>query len=186
MIATIFDTETTGLTFPRVVPLERQPSIIEFYAAVVDLKTTQILSEFQTLIKPPKPLTDSPASGSKRTISQITGITNGILKDAPSFDDIHKKLLDLIQRSAVMIAHNAPFDKEMCDIEFERLGIVPSWPRIICTIEATMQLKGHRLTLQNLHKELFDGAKFTGAHRAKSDVQALIKCSCELYKRGMI
>jgi hypothetical protein len=73
----------------------------------------------------------------------------------------------------------------MVDIEAQRLGIELRWPRLVCTVEQTIALKGYRLSLENLHKELF-GEPFEGAHRAKADVAALTRCCRELFKRGMI
>jgi hypothetical protein len=75
---------------------------------------------------------------------------------------------------------------EMVDIEFERLGRKAPWPpRKVCTVEATVHLLGYRLSLQNLHKHLF-GENFDEAHRAKVDVEALVRCCVELRKREVI
>ena len=48
----IFDTETSGLVQTRLVPLKKQPSIIEFYGCVVDLATGEVFRvdfEFERL-----------------------------------------------------------------------------------------------------------------------------------------
>jgi hypothetical protein len=42
-----------------------------------------------------------------------------------------------------------------------------------------------RLTLSNLHEHLF-GEKFKDAHRARSDVMALVRVARELRRRGLI
>ena len=77
------------------------------------------------------------------------------------------------------------FDQEMIDIEAERLGQILRWQRLVCTVEQTVHLRGHRLSLSLLHQHLFD-EPFAGAHRAKVDVAALIRCSVELHKRRVI
>jgi hypothetical protein len=59
------------------------------------------------------------------------------------------------------------------------------WPRRICTVEQTQHIKGFRLNLSGLHEFLF-GEKFSGAHRAKVDVAALVRCSSEMFKREML
>lgn len=185
MKALIFDTETTGLPKNRTIKLEHQPEIIEFAAFTVNLKTGKISKKYQTLIKPAKALSDTPGFGEKKTITQITGITNEMLKDAPNFKAVSKDIIKMIEKAPVVIAHNLSFDAEMLDIEAERLKTPIRWPRKICTVEATIAMKGFRLNLTKLHLELF-GEAFEGAHRAQGDVEALTKCSIELFKRGLL
>lgn len=185
MIATIFDTETTGLVKNRTLKLDQLPEIIEFYGCSVNLKNGKIAKELGLLIKPSKPLSDKPAPGDKKTITEMTGITNNMLKKAPPFKDVAKQVFTLLQKSKIVIAHNAAFDKDMVEIEAQRLGIKITWPRVICTVESSISHKGYRLSLSNLYFELF-GEKFEGAHRAKVDVQALTKCAVEMFKRGWL
>jgi DNA polymerase-3 subunit epsilon len=185
MRALIFDVETSGLPKNRTIKLEHQPEIIELFAQTVNLKTGKVLKSFGTLIKPSKVLSDMPAFGEKKTITAITGITNEMLKAAPTFKEVSKPIFELIEKSDIVIAHNLSFDAEMVDIEAERLKYEVRWPRKICSVEATVALKGKRLTLTKLHLELF-GEEFEGAHRAQGDVDALTKCCVELFKRGML
>lgn len=185
MRALVFDVETTGLPKNRTVKLNLQPEIIEFAAFMVNLKTGKVLKKYQTLIKPSKLLSDTPAFGEKKTITQITGITNEMLANAPSFKDVSKDIFTMIQKAPVAIAHNLSFDAEMLDIEAERLKYELKWPRKICTVEATIAMKGFRLNLTKLHLELF-GEPFEGAHRAQGDVEALTKCCIELFKRDIL
>lgn len=186
MRVVVFDTETSGLIQNRTVKLDKQPEVIEFYGCVADLRTGKIGKEVNTLIKPKTPLSDVPAFGEKKTITEMNGISNEMLKDAPPFEKVADQIFNILQKGApAVIAHNASFDKEMIDIEAERLGKKLKWPRVICTIEQTIHLKGYRLSMTNLHKELFDEG-FTGAHRAKVDVAALLRCCVELHKRKII
>ena len=185
MKALIFDTETTGLPKNRTVKLDKQPEIIEFSGQMVNLKTGKIGKKINTLIKPSKPLTDQPPSGSKKTITEITGISNEMLADQQPFKYHSKAIFKLIQEAPVVIAHNLSFDAEMIDIEAERISCEVKWPRKICSVEATIAMKGKRLTLTNLHLELF-GEAFEDAHRAQNDVDALTRCCIELFKRGML
>jgi len=176
MIVTLFDTETSGLVDNRTLPLDKQPSIIEWYSCSADLTTGEIISELDLLIKPPRLISDE--------ITRITGLKNADLEDKPMFAAVAPEIRAAIEGAARMAAHNASFDVEMADIEFSRLGQTLAWPRrVICTVEATVHLKGHRLNLQGLHELLF-GEQFPHAHRARNDVMALLKCACELHKRG--
>lgn len=186
MKVTIFDTETTGLVRNRTLKLDALPECIEFYACVCDLKKGKIIKEYDTLIKPQKALSDTPALGDRKTITQITGITNEMLKDALPFKDHAKAIIKILSAAPIVIAHNASFDKDMIEIELERCGIKDfKWPRLVCTVEQTIAMKGYRLSMNALHQELF-GEPFTGAHRAKADVAALLRCAVELYKRDII
>lgn len=179
MIATILDTETTGLIDNGTLPLDKQPEIIELYMREVDLSSVSDVPppEVNQLFKPSKPVSEE--------ITRITHIDNDMLKDAPSFKDHAIEIKDFIEASELIIAHNASFDKEMLDLEFKRLGITLKWPRIICTVEATIYMKGFRLNLQGLHEMLF-GVPFKEAHRAKTDVAALHRCCVELFKMGVL
>jgi len=181
MKAFVWDTETTGLLYSRKLRLENQPHVIEFYGCLVDLKKGKITDEFDTLIKPPSPEAVSPE------ITRITGITyDRDLVNAPTFDEVAGEIFGRLEKSPCVISHNLSFDMEMIDIEAERLNKKLKWPkRKLCTVEQTTHLQGFRLSMSALHQLLF-GEKFKDAHRAKVDVQALVRCCVELYKRGVL
>jgi DNA polymerase III epsilon subunit-like protein len=148
-------------------PLDKQPSIIEWYSCKVDLDTGEVLSELDVLIKPPKPISDE--------ITRITGITNQMLADKPVFAFVAGDIAAAIESGERCCAHNASFDVEMVDIEFERLGRTLAWPRrTLCTVEATIHLKGFRLNLQGLHEHLFNerfaAAQLSSANGVRYDL----------------
>lgn len=174
MDVTIFDTETTGLIENRSVKIDRQPSVIEFYGAVVNLRTGKVKRELEVLIKPPQPVSEE--------ITKITTITNEMLKDREPFSASAGAIFKFLSSGKLVIAHNASFDKEMIDIEAERLKHEMRWPRLLCTVEQSLHFKGFRMSLSALYEHLFD-EKFVGAHRAKADVAALIRCCVEMHKR---
>jgi len=180
MKALIFDTETTGLVQNRSMTLDQLPEVIEFYGVVMDLARNRKIRDYETLIRPTKyPMSDQVIKETK------TKLSNDILKAAPLFAKVAPMIKRMIEEAPAVIAHNASFDREMLDIEFERLGIQLKWPRVICSIEQTIHLRGYRLSLTNLHAHLFDEA-FADAHRAKADVKALVRCCVELYKQEII
>lgn len=178
MKALIFDTETTGLIKNRKRPLAHLPEIIEFYGCVVDMKTGEIEDEYDTLIRPNNP--EIP-----EIITKITGLTWNDLKNQKPFAQHWPAIKKLFKKADHVIAHNLNFDKEMVDIELERMNTSLAWPRGICTIEQTMHFAGHRLNLQKLYRHLFD-EEFEDAHRAKNDVMALKKVCVELHKQEVI
>jgi DNA polymerase III alpha subunit (gram-positive type) len=176
MRAFVFDTETSGLIDTHRIPLKKQPEIIEFYGATVNPESGEIFGEIDQLIKPAKEISEE--------ITRITHITNDMLKDAPAFGFVADKIKAAIEEADCVIAHNLSYDMEITDIEFERIGGKIAWPkRRICTVEQTIHLKGHRLNLMGLHELLFK-SRFEEAHRARNDVEALIRCVVELFRRG--
>jgi DNA polymerase-3 subunit alpha len=179
MIAYIFDTETTGLIDNHLVPLDRQPYIIEYYGVLTDLITGEDEAEQWFLVKPPV------MDVVTEKIQGITSITPLMLQGAPTFAKVADTIKAAIEAAPIVLAHNVSYDVEMIDIEFERLGHHIKWPRKICTIEQTIHVKGHRMTMAGLHEYLF-GEKFDGAHRARVDVQALKRCCLELMRRDML
>ncbi len=180
MKAFIFDTETTGLIENRLRKINLQSEIIEFYGCLVDLADGNKEDEYYTLIKPKAyPMKQDVIDKTK------TMLTNEMLAVAPSFSDVADNIRERLEKAPAVIAHNAAFDREIVDIEMQRLGKSVYWPQTICTIEQTMHLKGARLSLTSLHDHLF-GEKFEDAHRAKNDVSALVRCCVELHRQGAI
>ena len=191
----IFDTETTGLLKTKSSDIHEQPQIIEYYGMRVVHRADGIIekvAEFETYFKPAKPFDEA-------IITKITGISNAMVKDAPTFFDRHKELLGFYKGAHRMVAHNCAFDDAMVKNEFLRLATdelitvdefnaaieqIQEMKRL-CTVQKTMFFQQRRLTLTNLHQELF-GVPFEGAHRARHDVEALFRCYEELCKRGVI
>lgn len=179
-MAYILDTETTGLIDTRLRKIERQSEVIEYYGCLADLDTGEVVSEFETFIRPATyPMSDETIKKTK------TKLTNEMLMNAPRFGEVAEQIRTHIEAAPLVLAHNAAFDKEILDIEMERCGKSIFWPHTLCTIEQTIHLKGFRLSLTNLHLHLFN-EEFTGAHRAKHDVMALLRCCVELRKQGAI
>lgn len=179
MLALIIDTETTGLPQNSSIKLDKQPEVIEYFSAFTNLATGERISELNHLIKP------SCIQALPAKIIEITGLTDALLADEKPFSSVADSIRDNIEGAITVIAHNASFDKELLDIEFERLGHKLKWPRTICTVEATLHLKGFRLNLAKLYRLLFD-EDFKDAHRAAPDVLALERICVELFKRGLL
>ena len=177
MLSLIFDTETTGLIRSRIIPLTRQPCVIELYACLCD-EAGEIVDELDQIICPPVAVTQE--------ITNITGITPEMVKGMPPFVAVKDRFLSMAMRADEVVAHNLAFDMGIIDFEFRRLNISMLWPaKKTCTVEMTEHIKGHRLKLSALHEYLF-GEPFEGAHRAKVDVNALRRCFFELRKRGIL
>ncbi len=178
-----FDTETTGLIKPDVVELEKQPEIIELYMVKQIRRAdgvVETLDEIDTFLTPKGVISDE--------ITRITGITPLMVKGAPTFGEVFPRIQQFHVGAHAWVAHNCAFDTAMMANEISRIGKIvhmPFPPRKICTVQSSMAIEQRRLTLSNLYKELF-GEPFEGAHRAKVDVTAMMRCFWELVKRGMI
>ena len=172
----IFDTETTGLLQPENSNLNMQPKIIEFYGVRLD-ENFSIVKEFETLINPGEPI--------PKEASRVNGIDDRMVKDKPSFLDVSEGISDLFAGSNLSVAHNHGFDSGMLDVEYRRIDkpCVESLHKC-CTVEATMGMTGHRLSLVRLHWMLLQ-EQFK-AHRAKDDVFALVRCFHHLTESGII
>lgn len=146
----IFDFETTGLD-------TKNDHIIE----IGGLKTQGgvIIEEFETLIKPPVPLTS--------TVINITGITEELLVGQPTIDGQLQKFLRFIDGS-ILVAHNADFDMAFLRSAAARLGIQLEWPGF-CTLKMARNLlpdlesrtldslaEHYNLTFESRHRSIGD------------------------------
>lgn len=177
MFAMVFDTETDGLITTLAQRLERQPQIISLYYNVLNLATGTSIGNGSHLFKPSKPIPEE--------MTKIHGISNEMVKDAPSFIEKCGVLKEEFESKPLIIAHNAQFDCDMLNIEMLRCGIKLRWPQVRCTVEQTIWLEGYRFSLTNLYKYLFN-EDFEEKHSASGDVTALSKCCVELFQRGWL
>ena len=172
----VLDTETTALIKNMLQPLDRQPRIIEFFALSLD-SAGEELDTFSYLFNPGIKIDEK--------ITEITGIKQEMLDDQKPFSSIAQHILEVIEVHDEIVAHNMSYDKAVIDFEMKRLGKKVRWPELICTIESTEYMKGHRMNLRSLHEFLF-GEPFENAHRAENDVRATAKCFLELRKMGVV
>ena len=173
----IFDTETTALIGNSLLADRHQPQIIEFFGHIVN-EEAEVVEELEFFCNPGKPLPEE--------VTRITGIKDEQVRNERPFDHYAGQVALLVQSADTVVAHNLSYDEAVVEAEFKRLVLTINWPDDrVCTVEQTEHLKGHRLSLSALHEELF-GEPFTGAHRARVDVEALTRCYLELVRRGEI
>jgi len=91
-IEIVLDTETTGLDYTR-------EKMVEF--AAVKLENGKITDEFQTLINPEQHI--------RKSSMAIHGITQEMVEDAPTEEEVLPKILEFIGDYPI-VAHNAIFD----------------------------------------------------------------------------
>jgi DNA polymerase III epsilon subunit-like protein len=177
MQVVVFDTETTGLIINPARKLDTQPEIISISIQEAELQTAEVGEPYNKIFKPVKPITEE--------ITRITGFTNESVSEAPPIKDNIDDIIARLENAPLLLGQNISFDMSLVELECMRYGKNIKWPKHLDLVENTIYLKGYRLSLTNLHIELF-GAKFEGAHKADTDVQATIKCAIELFKRGLL
>jgi DNA polymerase-3 subunit epsilon len=174
----IFDTETTDLLGNSLQPIAKQARVFEIFGLLLDDKDWSEVMLWHVVLNPQAPLSAKSA--------EMTGMTDADLVGKPLFSSIADDWSAFLGQADVVVAHNLKFDRGVIDYEFKRLGKECRWPpRGVCTVEQTEQLKGHRLSLMDLHMHLF-GEGFEKAHSAEHDVRATARCYVELVKRGEI
>lgn len=164
------DTETTGLARPSATELHLQPFMTEICAIKFD-NNFVVQDTFLTFVRPPVPIPDE--------VIKITGITNDMLANAPSFPMIYDDLCNFFLGEKVMFAHNCAFDQSIIKFELQRMARefnFPWPPHQICTVEASYPIKNKRLKLGQLYEIATGKPEIKGAHRAEADVLAMIEC----------
>ena len=172
----VWDTETTGLLLPNNSPLEEQPKIIEFYGVKIN-EEFEILDQVECFINPNEPIS--------KEITRITGITDADVEYAKPFKDNAPAIEKLFHDCDVSVAHNIAFDNGMLSNEFKRIGVeMPRARHDLCTVEAMQDNLGFRISLTMLYKRFY--GKHFKAHRAKSDVFALVSCLHKMNEKGIV
>ena len=152
----VLDLETTGFSF-------RTEKITEI--GIMKIKNGEVLDEFSCFVNPEKPI--------PQRVVEVTNITDDMVKDAETIEQVFPKMLDFIGDS-ILVAHNADFDIGFLKYNAKELGY---------TLDNTY------LDTLRLSKELFPdfkkyklgiiaenlGIKVEVAHRALDDVDTTVK-----------
>jgi DNA polymerase-3 subunit epsilon len=104
-------------------------------------------------------------------IQQITGISNDMVSDAPSFEDIAAEVYSRLENH-LFIAHNVRFDYGFLKNEFKRVGIDFRSP-LLCTVKLSRKLYPEyaRHNLDSLIER--HGLVVENRHRAMADTKAI-------------
>lgn len=151
---TVLDVETTGLD-------PRYEKVIEF--AGYRIERGEIVDSFISFLNPERRLDPY--------IVSFTGIRDEDLEDAPLFEDVASKVMDLLTDS-VIVGHNIQFDVKFLEAEFLNAGYESFKPVTFCTLRGAKrlypQLKSKRLEMVRDHLNIPPGV----THRAYSDAKA--------------
>lgn len=157
----------------------------EILYAIVDIETTggspvndkiteiaiyihdgfNIIDEYATLINPEKNIPPF--------ITNLTGITNNMVRNAPKFYEVAKKIVQLTD-NCKFVAHNATFDYNFIKNEFKSLGYDYSREKM-CTVQLSRKVfPGYpSYSLGKLCQHF--GITIENRHRAAGDALATTK-----------
>lgn len=154
---TVIDIETTGLN-------RNKDKITEIGA--LKIENNRIVDKFETLIDPE---VNIPAE-----ITQITGITDKMVRDKPKICDILPKFLDFIKND-ILIAHNSVFDIGFLNSNCSKYVNKSLENRDICTMNLARKIiptiPSYKLSSLCNYFDI----KNEYTHRAMSDVYATTK-----------
>ena len=152
----IIDIETTGNRY-------KYGKITEI--AIFQHNGQRITDSYSTLINPEM---DIPSF-----ITRLTGITNGMVRDAPKFYEVARKVVEMTM-GRIFVAHNVNFDYRFIQEEYKRLGY-DYQQKVLCTVKLSRKLHpGHpSYSLGKLCSDL--GITIDGRHRASGDALATVK-----------
>ncbi len=106
-------------------------------------------------------------------VVNLTGINNGMLKTAPKFYEVAKRIVEITE-DCIIVAHNSDFDYRILRTEFKRLGFGFK-RKTLCTVELSKQLIPDQpsYSLGKLTRSL--GIPVSDRHRANGDAMATVK-----------
>lgn len=162
----VVDIETTGGNY-------RMEKVTEI--AIYKFDGENIIDEFQTLI--------NPECNIPYFITNLTGITNEMVKDAPKFYEIAKKIVEFTD-GCVFVAHNVNFDYGFIKQEFKNLGY-DFTKKQVCTVKMSRKIIPGlpSYSLGNLCKSL--GITIHARHRAAGDALATVQVLKLLLKKDL-
>ena len=151
----ILDIETTGGKYD-------EEGITEI--AIYRFDGHEVTDQFISLINPERPIQDF--------VTKLTGINNKMLRNAPKFYEVAKRIVEITQ-DTIIVGHNAAFDYRILQTEFRRLGY--DYVRTtLCTVELSQQLLPEKesYSLGKLVRSL--GIPMSERHRASGDALATL------------
>ena len=152
----VLDLETTGLSF-------RTDKITEI--GIMKLKNGEVIDEFSCFVNPERPI--------PQRVVEVTNITDDMVKDAETIEQVFPKMLEFIGDS-VIVAHNADFDVTFLKYNAKQLGYSlenTSMDTLRLSKFLFPDFKKYKLGI--IAEKL--GIKVEVAHRALDDVDTTVK-----------
>lgn len=130
--------------------------------AIIIHDGTNVIDRWETLVNPQKEI--------PLAIFALTGINNEMVRDAPIFDAISEKVLELLSER-IFVAHNVNFDYSFVRHQLEEAGF--KWTaKKLCTVRAARKIRPGLVSysLGNLCRSL--DIALVNRHRAGGDADA--------------
>jgi len=160
LLYAVIDIETTGNGY-------KGQKITEISALIFDGK--KIIDEFTSLVNPEQNIPSF--------ITNLTGITNAMVRNAPKFFEIAKKVEE-ITKGCIFVAHNVNFDYNIIHAEFKSLGFDFKRKKL-CTVRLTRKIIPGLASYSLGNICTHENIPINGRHRAKGDAEATV----ELFRR---
>jgi DNA polymerase-3 subunit epsilon len=160
LLYAVVDIETTGNGY-------KGQKITEISALIFDGK--KIVDEFTSLVNPEQNI--------PTFITNLTGITNAMVRNAPKFYEVAKKVEE-ITKGTIFVAHNVNFDYNIIQAEFKSLGYDFKRKKL-CTVRLTRKIIPGLPSYSLGTICSGENISINGRHRAKGDAEATV----ELFRR---
>ena len=163
MLFAVVDIETTGGN-------AKTGKITEIAIVITDGES--IIEEYESLVDPDQFIPPF--------ITNLTGITNQMVEDAPDFGQIAEKVSQLLS-DKIFVAHNVNFDYSFIKKQLEESGY-PISKKKMCTVRYSRKMVpgNPSYSLGNICS--YFGIKNLDAHRAMSDTKATVQLLHELLR----
>lgn len=141
--------------------------------AIIIRSETKELDRYETLINPGVPI--------PRNITHITGISDEMVEDAPTFNEVAPKIFEMLE-GQVFVAHNVNFDYGFIRHHLLESGIKWSAKRL-CTVRLSRKLLPgmYSYSLGKLAQQM--GHEIKARHRAMGDCEFTAELFQELLNR---
>jgi len=170
----VFDFETTGFNAGG------GDTIIEIGAVLI--KNGEIIERYDELINPGRPL--------PKTITEITSITDEMLKDKDNEENAVKRFIEFF-KDYPMVAHNAKFDVSFLEMAYKKYGLGEFKNCVIDTLELSRTLDNgfarHGLSalVKRYNIEWDENAHHRGDYDAEGTALVLDKMIKKLYNQNI-
>jgi DNA polymerase III epsilon subunit family exonuclease len=145
----------------------------------VKVRGGEVIGEFQTFVNPQHGLSDF--------ITELTGITDEMLSDAPKIKSVLPDLFEFLgsHKETVLVAHNAPFDLGFLKAASAKHKYPwPQYPVIDTVRIARSVLERDEVANCKLSTlATFFGAKTSPTHRALDDARATVDVLHGIFER---
>lgn len=155
----IVDIETTGGNAQR-------SRITEIAIFIYDRDQNKIVDQFHSLVNPMRSI--------PQKITDLTGISNETVLDAPVFDESLAASIDQITENCVFVAHNVNFDYNFIRASFNRIGKKYQRKKL-CTVRLSRKLLPGKRSYSLGKLCASEDIIIKDRHRASGDAEATVQ-----------